>query len=802
MKKIFLIFILTTFGISSFASLYEEATDALNEGVYSVAVYKLEKYLATKPPEVQARKAKIALAQALLSNGEAVKAISILRDNSLSKDPACQVLLAEALGKTGDLEGALKIYELLESTATGREKEEACLGAATILKALNDPEDALKALHFEFQIPEIHNRAVILAAEIHFSKSDFKSVNTDLKLLKNPSDSESLAAELLAARLAYKDGNAIEYERLYKEVIKKGRHTDPRLAVMALTELANIYADTSHLSAAEDVLEKFIQANPTNTDLLHIFLKLDEIYFKEEDNATPEVRKWALEKDTERGALSQYFAGLLELHQQRPDQAQEYLETFIRDHPSHILIPDAYLRLGRIAMDNGHFLRASEYFKNGLKVARSSHVEAELWFALADAHMGHRSYAEAEKAYLKAANQADFTDAARYNAGIARIKQGLPDSPNAEGNIGASDTLRLMRALELARLRSPAAKTEIETLTHVENKLVSESAIIALAELNFLEKNPDQAKKEIQRIANEGGSDVAKEKADYLSVFLNDENDGAGGHSVREKAEQFLKLYPHSEFALLVRMKLGEACFRQGNYAAAKLSFLEVAGASTDDALSDQALFLAAQCEANSMDADSMAEAMKHFEEVATGGHFFALRARLEQARVKNAMQQPAEAIAILDQLITSHPPQDICFEALIKKGEPIYRMAAKDPANYKKAADIFFLVGNEPGVSSSWRNQALTKAGFALEKTGDKTAALVAFYDVLNAPRGDQPEYFWYYKAGFEAAKLLEADHSWKEAIALYEKMAKAEGPRADEAKQRVNRLRLENLIWEEDQQ
>ena len=62
-----------------------------------------------------------------------------------------------------------------------------------------------------------------------------------------------------------------------------------------------------------------------------------------------------------------------------------------------------------------------------------------------------------------------------------------------------------------------------------------------------------------------------------------------------------------------------------------------------------------------------------------------------------------------------------------------------------------------------------------------------------------DKPtEYFWFYKAGFDACRLSESREQWKTAIAIYQKMAAMEGPRAEEAKERMTQLRMEHFIWD----
>ena len=53
--------------------------------------------------------------------------------------------------------------------------------------------------------------------------------------------------------------------------------------------------------------------------------------------------------------------------------------------------------------------------------------------------------------------------------------------------------------------------------------------------------------------------------------------------------------------------------------------------------------------------------------------------------------------------------------------------------------------------------------------------------------------------RAGFNAARLLEEDAKWQPAAAIYEKLAFAGGARSEEAKARLNRLRLEHFLWDQ---
>jgi hypothetical protein len=84
------------------------------------------------------------------------------------------------------------------------------------------------------------------------------------------------------------------------------------------------------------------------------------------------------------------------------------------------------------------------------------------------------------------------------------------------------------------------------------------------------------------------------------------------------------------------------------------------------------------------------------------------------------------------------------------------------------------------------------------LEKLGEGDAALAAYYEAFKNPRTTDPEQQWHDKAAFDAARLLEARKQWNDAVALYGQIVSEGGARADEAKARLSKLKLENFLWE----
>ena len=176
--------------------------------------------------------------------------------------------------------------------------------------------------------------------------------------------------------------------------------------------------------------------------------------------------------------------------------------------------------------------------------------------------------------------------------------------------------------------------------------------------------------------------------------------------------------------------------------------------------------------------------------------------ARNEEAAIERRLGKNREAQAIYDEVLkneTRSRPNGAKRSAakatsFTKWARPIRRITGARSSFYEQLAA-------DPGVPAHWRNQADFKKGKALEKLDDKPAALTTYYGVIEEGRGAdrQREFFWFYKAGFNAAHLLEETSDWKSAVAVYRKLAAVGGTRSDEAKTRLTQLRLEHFLWEE---
>ncbi|PYK33131.1 MAG: hypothetical protein DME54_13490, partial [Verrucomicrobia bacterium] len=242
---------------------------------------------------------------------------------------------------------------------------------------------------------------------------------------------------------------------------------------------------------------------------------------------------------------------------------------------------------------------------------------------------------------------------------------------------------------------------------------------------------------------------------------------------------------------------LAEIYYRHQDFANAQTQFEILAQQNPDSPLGEKALFFAAKSAMSSMAEHSLDRAIVLFDEVVRLNGALRWAARNEQAVIERKLGKPQDALVLYDEVLKSDAAQSEKREALCGKGDIFFEMGGN--ANYQQAIQIYDQLASEKNGSIHWRNQALFKKALCLEKKNDRAGALETFYKILEdeARPDGRRELFWYYKAGFNAARLLEEDSKWESAAAIYERLAATGGNRREEAKARLNHLRLEHFLW-----
>lgn len=760
------------------------AQSALDDGLPSVAIQKLAETPRASREEV------LLLARAYLDDGKPGKALELLKPRPAGA--AGDFWLAQACAALGRWDEALQIYRSCAGDPSVAEM--ALVGQARMLRNLGQTGDALAALEPAASWPDtpLRHLADFERAEVLMDLNRPQEARAVLESVPPSGQRERSRRDYLMGNslaLAGDDAGAL---MLFDAV----KPSDPDMAVGVVTGRARSLVRIGQSPIAETLLEDFIAKNPDLPGLEAVFALLDSVYAAQKNASPSELKRWADDAGASpRKKLAVYYLAHFEARSGREDRMEKLLQNAVAasaDSPA----PDAaFLELAKLRLKQG---QPAEALK--LLPPQGASGQSDFLRALALATQGDP--AKASELFISAASDGSLAEVALYNAavcdlfaggtksrGFTLLKERFPASPKLDG-------LRLRKGYELARRNDGAALGVFENLSKTGDADLAAAANLALAEWQYENNDRPAARGHLLRVSSSGDNESVPQ-ADALGVFLAD--DGSSDDAAVSAATKFLSAHAGSPAEPGVMMKLGELLYRKGDFAGARVQLESLAKKYPGTALEFPALFLAAQSASHLQTPSAMNDAMLLFEEVATSTSPLALRARFEQAVLQSIQGKPNEAIVILDKIIASNCPPGMRTASLIEKGKTLYGLGSKDPTSYRAAIDVWKQVAEDPATPPAWRNQALARIGSAYENLGDQEAAVAAYYDVVKDGKLAPLAYFWFYKAGFAAARLLESSKRWDQAIKVYEMIAAAGGPRSGEATSRINKIRLDNFLWDE---
>jgi tetratricopeptide (TPR) repeat protein len=770
-------------------SRLDEARQALDDGLPQVAIYKLRQVPGRKFAKEDQAAAELLLARALFAAGRFDESASLLEKSDASGGES-KFWLAETYAALNKPAKALPLYQSLSQDE--RFASQAAVGTAKMLDALGRTSEATEALSaFLEKNPSSHGAALELA-EIRLKVGDATGAIGALSLLEGLSSEQQQNAAYLTARALLASGESTKAE----EKLKTIKDPPAQLAADVAVALAECRLQQKDAGEAEKIMETYIEENSRLPGLPAAFAALDRIYAYEGAASSTELRRWTADsKNGQRAALALFYLARNEARSSKAEKSRQLFSEFLAQYPSHFLADEARAELSASQIVAGRAHEALKTAQAG-RGFRNSFVRGQAQAALGE-------YEEAAGAFLQASGASELEIASLENSALCALLADVLESENhAMRRLAARsdfapivERIRFFEAMHRAAKRSPRAPELLRKMAESESAY-AQRARLALAEWAYLQVSAQEGQTELRRISTNDPS--TKERTDYLAIFLGDTADRESETQVAKLAESFLAQYPDSQFEPEVRMKLGELLYRRGDYLGARGQFGIIAEKFSDSPLAEKAIFLTAQAMARSLDTSEMEEAIEIFEQVVKSGGPLSLRARLAQASLLNALKRPKEALAVLDRVLESKPDPELRYTVLIEKGDTLFSQGAQDPENYRLAIASWKQISADPAAPRIWSHQALAKMGAAWEKLGNYDAALDCYYGAFSKGQKGGPEYFWFYKAGFDAGRLLESQKLWKEAIAVYEKIGSIDGPRAEEARDRVNRLRLENFIWD----
>jgi TolA-binding protein len=795
-----------------FSAQLAEASKPLTEGVPEVAVVRLQTLLKQNLSEPDWRAVAERLLQAMVAANQTADAFNLLADPRLRQSSSASFWRAQLLATSHHEAEALPLYRQIAADSNSGLRMDALFGAAETLRTLGRTDEALQSFSELFRDPKWHVRAQLRAAELYLDKPDAVNARKLLEKVQPATTAGKRERHFLRGRLEmvlHRPDRAIT---IFESVLKNPEGTTHETLTAALFALADTHLQLKTPETGDDALENFIEHRPSDVDLARIFAKLDELYRAERKPSRAELDRWTRDPAEPRRAFAQWYLARFDLRLGRRDRALEYFAALRRTRPQLPILASAFLEFARLELEDRHFDEALAILNDARSLRPEPAVLERVNFLAAQIQYHGKNF-DAAIADFEQIGRSDSTLApvAMFNAALSWLQKGddsrfLADAEEfgnkTKGEKSPGEPRLEAGLIEAAKGDSRAADSLRNFLRDFPGAERASEAWVALAELAFHATPPqtDEARKDLARAAESKSTPAAQERADYLTVWLEDTTPGSEA-KVIELAKRFIQQHESSSLVASVRMKLGEMYYRAEDFANAETQFELLTEQNSTGAFTERALFFAGESAMASMAAQSLDRALVLFDRVVQLNGELKWAARNEQAVIERKLGKLQDALALYDEVLNGAARPGEKREAICGRGDIFFEMAATDPQNYQRAIEAYDKLAADQDAPAHWRNQALFKKGLCLGKKADRPAALASFYAVLDeGMRPDRPhEFFWFYKAGFNAARLLEEQNKWQPAAAVYQKLASVSGTRSDEAKARLTQLRLEHFLWEE---
>jgi TolA-binding protein/thioredoxin-like negative regulator of GroEL len=797
------------FAHADISSELAEAASPIAEGVPEVAIVRLQALLNNNLSEVDRLAVVEKLAEAQMAAKQPENALVLLSDIRVRDLPWAKFWRAQAFASLRRWAEALPLYQQLGGDDRSSFRNAATFGAAEMLRALGRRNEALKKLALLVHDKEWATRAQLRAAELYIETGDATGARRLLEETQPVSVAERRERRVLRGRLELIQRRPERAIGIFQGLLKRPEGAAHSTLIAAVFGIAEAQAQLKTPEIADDVIEQFIDHHPADPELPVLFARLDELYRAEHKPSRNELERWVRSPEQPRRTFARWYLARFEIRAGRRERARQLFTDLRHTGVKSQAIAPALLEFAQFEVEDKHFDEAIAILGEARSFNPAPSLVTQIDFLSARAQYLARRFARASGDFEQIARSGSpWAKVALFNASTGWLQLGdhtrfLADYGDLEklgGDEEARADLRLEEGLVQAAKGDEKAARSLQQFIHdfPKNPRVSE-ALVSLAELAFHASPPrlDEARKYLTRAA-ESPTPTAAERGDYLNIWI-EESAGDNETKVIELAKRFLDQHGASPFAPEVRMKLAELYYRTQDFANAQTQFELIAQQTPDNSLGEKALFFAAESAMSSMGEHSLDRAIVLFDQVVRQKGSLRWAARNEQAVIERKLGKPMDALALYDEVLKSDAGPAEKREALCGKGDIFFEMGATDPNNYQRAIEIYDQLASDKDEPIHWRNQALFKKGLCLEKKSDRTNALATFYKILeeDARPDRRRELFWYYKAGFNAARLLEEDSKWESAAAIYEKLAAAGGSRSEEAKARLTNLRLEHFLW-----
>jgi TolA-binding protein len=563
----------------------------------------------------------------------------------------------------------------------------------------------------------------------------------------------------------------------------------------AMLAYEQTYKLTSNESTQMDAFRSYLECARASGQLPEAVAKLQE-FAKTSDLSAP-------------AALFAIGSILAENHED--DKAIGILESLLVAYGASPWVPAANDQLGQLYARAGKPNQAIKALSNCISTSANPELVRAARSQLGSVLLKQtRDYAGAAAQF---AMISDGTDAAAENAAynflLVQAYLGKSDvftkaEADFQKRFPKSSYLKAI-ALAEGQLLAGAGKTD-DAKAIYQKAIVTggtgpdqEALLKAMADLQYQTNDLEGTLATCKMIADQFPNDALA--ASQRGVLVSYELKKLNEDQVEQALVQLAQKYKDVPGAPEAYFRLGEFYFNHQDYVRAQDAFQQLTVTYPNSNDVDKAYYYAGKSAFAHQDYTAARTLLEKVPDKSS----FKPDARLWEGRVYQQQHYFDQAAALFDAVLSTEKTGPRFVEANLLKGQCLFELSAKDPANYNLALAAFDQILKSKEGSIADRNEADVRAAKCLEKMGHTEEAMARYLDVLyGRVTGDNtgspvpPEFSWQIKAGWEAGRIREAQKDWRGAIEIYRRLEQIGGAHAQDFHDLVNKLRRDNYIYE----
>lgn len=533
----------------------------------------------------------------------------------------------------------------------------------------------------------------------------------------------------------------------------------------------------------------------------------------------------------------------------RFDEAGPLLKQYVAANPDRDVSRSAQLSFAGALLKAGHFDRAAAEYRNYLETFSDTEGQAQAYFGRGSALAGMGRFAEAAAAYGKAYEtfpesgmraESLFKGGDAYLAngqhGLARenFERVLAEFPESALVPGAM--YQIAESLAGAGDIEAAGRALMDVTEAYPEHAVAEEALYRLGRLMAGSEAWDDAILAYERLMSTYSNGLFEAEALYgrgvahfrlfaFSKALADFERVVVVHPESRVAEQaefqravcyywmgrdeealaacraFIARHGDSGLLADVMFWVAECGYNRGRYEQAEKDFVAFAERFAGHALAEDALLWAGRAAAHRKEYVRSVELLTSLIKLYPECDKLA-EVRFAQADALRELANHSAAILILDEIINTYPDSELVELAWGLKGDCQFTLGAEAPERYRESIAAYRVVANSSTAGADLVLQAAYKIGRSLEKLERVDEALEQYYAKVivrflrDREKGvwhNETAKFWFARAAFDAADILEARDDWGGVVRVLERVAQAGVPASVEARERIKAIRAE---------